>query len=329
MPLSLKAGRRIQTSFMFLTQVGLTRVCSASHTNMVVYLAKIKYPADPPRNAEMPQAERENPNNAESQAQRAIEPSELAHSPSSAAHVHESQHVRNDSTVTRGLQNGTSRAEIEKPVVKDLAEQPYNGHVVQNTRQESPTKLATAFEPIVPLSAEPARKEVTAPQRPRRAGDEVFAQNLAARSLSPSQRPDQHISDANNMSNLSVEGRTVTASPTLGVEDHRRPGTTGLSKAPPADAFYYGTRSPTGTIFSTRAETPSQTVPSRNDDYDNQAIRENAIYRGLIEHAFSNGLSIDSESVPRTTNVDSVENPDVLLEEILDLQAKCSKIKVS
>jgi hypothetical protein len=103
------------------------------------------------------------------------------------------------------------------------------------------------------------------------------------------------------------------------------------TREPPADAFYYGPRSPTGTTMSARGETPTQGL-QRSSDLQEVArtARDTLVLRVALEKAVLGGYLPDfQDSQLLDLEQENSLTSDDLFEELLRLQERCSSIKVS
>lgn len=172
------------------------------------------------------------------------------------------------------------------------------------------------------------------PVRPRRADDEAFVQNTSAvRSVSPSE-PFQDAPDGDKAGPLAHSNAGINlqpSSPIVGESNNKRTYAGQPAKEPPSDAFYYGSRSPTGTVFSTRGETPVQPYPRTADSQDlARYIRENTVLRAALEKSSLGNPPQEEQAIPSDNPGDEeMASAEVLLDHILQLQEDCSRLKVS
>ena len=197
-----------------------------------------------------------------------------------------------------------------------------NGHKHLLASDSSPSNLTTT-----PTVQPP-------PVRPRRVDDEAFVHNTAGnRSDSPS-GPFQDAPDGDGARSGLDSGGAINVLPSSPIisDAHGKRGYGGhMAKEPPSDAFYYGSRSPTGTVFSNRGETPIQQYSRGIDSQDlTRIMRENTVLRAALEKASESHLSheVQATALELPETPESI-NAEILLDHILQLQEDCSRLKVT
>lgn len=198
--------------------------------------------------------------------------------------------------------------------------------------ESRPESLPVHLDPEdagLPSNHDAARTAPPPPVRPRRADDDTFTHNTTVtRSVSPSGRiPDGSDGDDTRSGTNNGTGVNLLPNSPMAGDTNKRSHTGQTAKEPPADAFYYGSRSPTGTVFSTRGETPVQQYPRNIDTHDlTRVVRENTVLRAALEKV-SDGEFREAVPVASSSEEDSASS-EMLLDHILQLQEDCSRLKV-
>jgi chromosome segregation ATPase len=269
-------------------------------------IAKIKYPPDPPRNTALPAP------------QNTVEPPE--------------SHIREP--VTRVVdEDQTDRGSPDQSLPSSKGPGPATNSPDLSVPNESrPESLPVHLDPQdagLPSNHDAARTAPPPPVRPRRADDDTFTHNTTVtRSVSPSGRiPDGSDGDDARSGPYNGTGVNLLPNSPMAGDANKRSHTGQTAKEPPADAFYYGSRSPTGTVFSTRGETPVQQYPRNIDTHDlTRVVRENTVLRAALEKV-SDGEFGEAVPVASSSEEDSASS-EMLLDHILQLQEDCSRLKV-
>lgn len=203
--------------------------------------------------------------------------------------------------------------------------------------------LAPALLPHVTSQAHAsvdAGRGVAPPQRPRREGDEAFTQRVGLNRGSPiaAQVDQSGVPATNNVlpppSMTSPPYRNVSPPPPDGGTARQATSITS-AKTPPADAFYYGTRSPTSAGFP-NLDNDVTAGPNNGqgslDGYSAQLAeseRRNATLRAALEQAIGGG-TVSTSAAPLSQSTEThVESPEQVLQAALAVQERLSAMKVS
>lgn len=296
---------------------------------------KIKYPPDPPRNVSSPpgnQLGAINNSNIVNKTESGLLNREESHTISSEPEPPGPRSVQDEKDLGPARDDTLQRAEPDSqaiqlglPLPDATPERTNPGH------GRSSSASRHSFDGSVINAAPP-------PVRPRRADDSDFTGNqqrdrsIAGTSSQVQPPRDQSGQTAPNgklADRLSIV-RTLPSSPvSVSDEEARRSNGTG-PRDPPADAFYYGPRSPTGTTMSARGETPVQPLNRISEPQEAMRLaRENLVLRAALEKASQDGPMPELQDVT-TAHPDHGDpaTTDALLSEVLRLQQQCSTLKV-
>jgi hypothetical protein len=189
------------------------------------------------------------------------------------------------------------------------------------------------------------RKTNERPQRPRRDGDETLgefkAQQTGDRAFSP-QGGEGHNTPRSGEGLLASRIRTSldptprNESPTSSLREawtHRSNGRTLAKSPPPADAFYYGTRSPTGDIYGSDEEQSLRAHQLRRQAELEETQRRCQTLSTVVGLALTQGLELprsDLEDLSALTHLLEADRPAVkaLSGALLKLQESHMTLKV-
>lgn len=308
---------------------------SARCASPVLIIGKIKYPPETQRSA---QPETSGESESKHLDRKTSTPGSADAHPAAAVQ----QSNQSTTQVAEGDQAFLAGRKAESRPIRDpdvRSEQEQRSDNA-NTFELAPVLLPQAT-PQAPTPPD-AGRSTAPPQRPRREGDEVFNQRTAVSRTSPiATSVDQPGIPANN-GTLPPPGRTsppyrTVSPPPIDVANARQANSIMSAKTPPADAFYYGTRSPTSAGFPSLDNgdmveaNNARGLAANHSTLLAESERRNAVLRAALEQAIANGAAVTptASALLSESSEMHVDTPEQILQAALAVQERLSAMKVS